>query len=161
MYNRKKLVNATLVTIFCAAMTANASMGHTKNTINTSAENKSICSKEQFSVIAKDLPVVGNPLFPSAQNFTITDKIIKVPVVRESQVPQRIYYNIPMSHELQDVVIDTCAIYGIDEKVVFAQIDAESSFDINKIGDNGDSIGLMQIQPKWYQEELIQQGIDL
>ena len=37
-------------------------------------------------------------------------------------------------------------------------IERESDFDASDIGDNGNSLGLMQIQPKWHLEKMIQMG---
>ena len=69
------------------------------------------------------------------------------------------YYPVPLDHDLQAHIIRTCDEYGVDSAVVVAMIERESGFDANAIGDNGDSIGLMQIQPKWHQDRMDKHGV--
>lgn len=69
------------------------------------------------------------------------------------------YYDIPLSHEFQDYVIEMCRDKGISPKLIFAIIERESSYRQDCIGDNGDSFGLMQIQPKWNQERMDRLGV--
>ena len=55
-----------------------------------------------------------------------------------------IYYDIPLSNELQEYTEDVCREYNIDEKLVFAIIGRESAYQPDVISDTND-YGLMQI----------------
>lgn len=67
-------------------------------------------------------------------------------------------YDVPLSVELQLHIIRECGKYNIEPLVVIAIIEQESNYDASAIGDNGDSLGLMQIQPKWHQERMERLG---
>ena len=49
--------------------------------------------------------------------------------------------------------------YGLDSRIVKALIEEESGWCASAEGDNGQSIGLMQIQPRWHKERLTRLGI--
>lgn len=74
------------------------------------------------------------------------------------------YYDVPLSHELQEYIIDVCAEYpseinGVHLELVLAMIEKESSYNHNSIGDNGEAFGLMQVQPKWHQARMAKFGV--
>lgn len=54
----------------------------------------------------------------------------------------------------KDYIEETAESYGISPKLVKAIIKVESGGDTNAIGDNGDSLGLMQIQPRYHAQRL-------
>lgn len=54
----------------------------------------------------------------------------------------------------EDYIEETAESYGISPKLVKAIIEVESGGDANAIGDNGNSIGLMQIQPRYHAQRL-------
>ena len=68
------------------------------------------------------------------------------------------FYDVPLSEELQKHIFKECEKHNITPSVVIAIIEQESSFDASKIGDNGESIGLMQVQPKWHQKRMDRLG---
>lgn len=72
----------------------------------------------------------------------------------QEEINENIYFNVPLSHELQDFIFDECKAKGIDPAIVISMIAQESNYKSNEIGDNGDSLGLMQIQPKWHKERM-------
>lgn len=59
-------------------------------------------------------------------------------------------YDAPLSEELQLHIIQTSEAYGIDPAVVIAVIWKESTYRADAVGDGGNSLGLMQIQPRWH-----------
>lgn len=61
------------------------------------------------------------------------------------------YYDVELSKELQKYIIKNCEKYKISPALVMAIIERESECDAEAVGDNGNSLGLMQIQPKWHQ----------
>lgn len=67
-----------------------------------------------------------------------------------------IYYDIPLSNELQEYTEDVCREYNIDEKLVFAIMGRESAYQPDVISDTND-YGLMQINicnHEWMSEKL-------
>ena len=57
--------------------------------------------------------------------------------------------NIPLSDELQEELYEASKEFGVDYYVMVALIDKETRFK-NVLGDNGNSYGYCQIQPKWW-----------
>lgn len=58
-----------------------------------------------------------------------------------------------------EMIDDIAARSGVDPNIVKAIIQEESGGNPNAIGDNGESIGLMQIQPKHHQKRMEELGI--
>ena len=80
---------------------------------------------------------------------------------KETTTEKVIYYDIPLSKELQDYTRKICEEYGnVDETSVYALIKQESNFRVKALGDNGKSKGLMQIQEIWHKERMKKLGVD-
>ena len=80
---------------------------------------------------------------------------------KETKTEKVIYYDIPLSKELQDYTRKICEKYGnVDETLVYALIKQESNFRVKALGDNGRSKGLMQIQEIWHKERMKKLGVD-
>ena len=75
----------------------------------------------------------------------------------ETTAPER--YDIPLSEGLQDYLIATARSYGLDPALVIAVIWRESCYQMDAVGDAGQAIGLMQIQPRWHQERMDRLGV--
>ena len=71
-----------------------------------------------------------------------------------AETSERTIYDVPLSDELQIYIADLCEEHHIDPKVVLGMIQKESNFDTKAIGDQGRSVGLMQIQPRWHKERM-------
>ena len=65
------------------------------------------------------------------------------PILKEPAPKAPLGEEIPLSYELQQVVIDNCEEYGLDPKIILGIMDVESDFRL-KI-DNGICYGIMQI----------------
>lgn len=61
-------------------------------------------------------------------------------------------YNVPLSEDLQLYIVGLCEEKHIQPEIVIAMIARESNFNASACGDNGNSHGLMQIQPRWNQD---------
>lgn len=68
-------------------------------------------------------------------------------------------YDVPLEEDLQIYIKKLCDDYGVDMPLILAVIGQESNFKADLIGDGGDSIGLMQIQPKWHAEKMDELGV--
>lgn len=91
---------------------------------------------------------------------TETEEVIIEEVIIETEVVEetKYYYNVPLSHELQDVIFEECEKHSIAPQIIIAMIKCESTFDASDIGDSGRSFGLMQIQPRWHSGLMEQLG---
>lgn len=76
----------------------------------------------------------------------------------EDEEPERVYYDVPLSKDLQDHIFNLCDEKGIEYQVAMALIHTESRFDATCVGDSGNSLGLMQIQPRWHYERMERLG---
>lgn len=65
-------------------------------------------------------------------------------------------YDSPLDIELHNYIVAECEKNGIRPEIVFAMIQRESEFNAENIGDNGQSFGLMQIQPKWHYAKMLE-----
>lgn len=65
---------------------------------------------------------------------------------------------IALDESVQLYIIELCKEKHISPALVMAMIERESRCNIDIIGDNGNSLGLMQIQPKWHQERMDRLG---
>lgn len=70
-------------------------------------------------------------------------------------------YDIPLSAELQQDIRELAERYEVSYELVLAVIMTESSGKADAVGDGGASVGLMQIQPKWYGELITESGLSV
>ena len=68
-------------------------------------------------------------------------------------------YDVPLSEDLQKHIIAEAEAHGIDPAIIFAMAYRESSYRASAIGDNGNSFGLLQIQPRWHQNRMDRLGV--
>lgn len=80
--------------------------------------------------------------------------------VAASVEPSRVYFDVPLDKDLQDHIMDICEERNIDPRVAFAMIKCESGFCAEATGDGGNSLGLMQIQPRWHYARMERLGCD-
>ena len=67
-------------------------------------------------------------------------------------------YDVPLDAELQFRIIGMCEERDIDTAIVMAMIWKESRFHADSVGDGGNSLGLMQIQPRWHSKRMEKLG---
>lgn len=60
--------------------------------------------------------------------------------------PEAVVLDIPLSADLQKWCQEKCRQYGVSYSFFLAICESESTFGLNKVGDSGKSIGLMQIR---------------
>lgn len=69
-------------------------------------------------------------------------------------------YDVPLDKELQLHIIETCEAYEVDPAIVMAMIWRESRFHADSVGDGGNSLGLMQVQPRWHSGRMKKLGCE-
>ena len=75
--------------------------------------------------------------------------------------PETVYvYDVPLDAWLQIHIIQICEDYHIDPAIIMAMIERETHFQADRIGDNGQSFGLMQIKIKYHKGRMDRLGIE-
>lgn len=83
---------------------------------------------------------------PKVERVTVTETV-ETPVYDSDELPESIdvtYYDVPLSHSLQDYIYEVCADEDVPVSLVMAMIEHESQFDPEAISGT-DDYGLMQI----------------
>lgn len=76
----------------------------------------------------------------------------------ESTASTGLYYDVPLSEDLQFHIIKQAEQYGIDPSIILAMAWKESTYYCKAVGDNGNSFGLLQIQPRWHSARMERLG---
>lgn len=66
--------------------------------------------------------------------------------------------DIPLDYETQACLLAACDESGVPFELALAVVRKESTYQ-NITGDGGDSVGYMQVQPKWHQERMRRLGV--
>ncbi|HAX58728.1 MAG TPA: hypothetical protein DCY19_02250 [Eubacterium sp.] len=98
---------------------------------------------------------------PEHETDTVCAETQPVTECQTQVAPEQHIYEIPLSPELQNRVRELADQYELSYELVLAVIMTESSGRADTVGDGGDSIGLMQIQPKWYGELIAKTGLSV
>lgn len=75
-------------------------------------------------------------------------------IVEAEPEPEIDIYPVDLDPDLQRYIIKTCEEYKINPSIVIAMCFYESSFNPDAVGDNGESMGLMGISPRWCWPEM-------
>lgn len=78
----------------------------------------------------------------------------------EEVVESTRYFDVPLSHELQEHIFKLCEERDIDPALIVSMIWKESRFNADTVGDSGKSLGLMQVQPRWHKARMEKYGCD-
>ena len=79
------------------------------------------------------------------------------PVTEATQPPVTLY-DVPLDDDLQLHIVSEAEAHGIDPAIIFAMAWKESTYRVDAIGDNGNSLGLMQVQPRWHSGRMAKLG---
>lgn len=95
-----------------------------------------------------------------AEPRKLTD--MKPPIVAaETEEANKLYFDVPLDQNIQDYILTMCSecdSCDLDPAIITAIIWKESEFNADAIGDNGNSLGLMQVQPRWHSERMDKLG---
>lgn len=98
---------------------------------------------------------------PKHENDTFHPEMITENEEPLTEVAPVQLYDIPLSAELQQDIRELAERYEVSFELVLAVIMTESSGKADAVGDGGASIGLMQIQPKWYEKLISETGLSV
>ena len=94
-------------------------------------------------------------------NIELTTMEIKdetIPLVPMSTKSNKLYSKVPLSASYQKWLDKKCKKYGISTNVVIGVMKVESNFNIKASGDEGRSLGLMQIQKRYHTKRMKKLG---
>lgn len=86
----------------------------------------------------------------------VTTKCVTEPTeeVTIATEPPVTLYDVPLDEDLQLHIIATAEAKGIDPAIIMAMAFKESTYNPYAVGDNGNSLGLLQVQPRWHSERM-------
>lgn len=87
-----------------------------------------------------------------------TPAIVEYKPSEASKPIEPVMYDVPLSEGLQKHIIAVSEENGIEPEIVLAMAKRESNYVEDAIGDNGASIGLLQVQKKWHMERMERLG---
>ena len=76
----------------------------------------------------------------------------------KTEEPERTYYDVPLTEDLQDIIIDVSEERGVAPELIIAVIEKESGYNPDASGDNGRSQGLMQIWRSFHEKRMEKLG---
>ena len=91
-----------------------------------------------------------------------TTEVTQEPIQEEAveTEPPVTLYDVPLEERLQMFIIEQAEAHNIDPAIIFAMAFHESSYNPLAIGDDGDSLGLLQVQERWHGKRMGRMGVD-
>ena len=74
------------------------------------------------------------------------------------ELPEPETWDVPLEKDLQLFIADLCEEMSIEPELVLAMIEQESQWNPEAVGDGGNSLGLLQIQPRWHSARMDKLG---
>ena len=101
---------------------------------------------EPKAISAKEIHIENLERFQSS----IIPVDIEIVEIQTIEPIVSLLYDIPLSDGDQLLIRDISNQFGIDYELLLAIIKTESEFKPNDVGDNGNSLGILQVQPQWW-----------
>lgn len=107
--------------------------------------------KKEAGTILAVIIIIGGYSLASAYDYEEAQlcaqlTVMEDPTEQEEQAkPNRTYYDVPLTKEQQDIIINIAERYEVDPALVLAVIEKESGYNPDATGDDGQSQGLMQV----------------
>ena len=113
-----------------------------------------------FGAVAATVRTAPRSAVTTATDPTEATETVPTEAPTESTTPEATVtlYDVPLDTELQLHIILTAEAYAIDPAVAIAVIWKESTYKAGAVGDSGNSLGLMQIQPRWHEARMERLG---
>ena len=104
--------------------------------------------------------VINEPPTPEEEIKAVQEPPMPVIVEEVTAVeePDHVRDDIPLDADIQRLLYQACDETGIRYELALSVIHQESRFQ-NIVGDNGNSIGYMQIQPRWHSDRMERLGV--
>lgn len=152
-YRRRRRISRTIVMLIFLAFVTVVLCGLSNPATDAEPEASAPVISDTYDTV----PLTVNPtVIPS---IYITYQTLPVP--EETPEPEetfRHYDHIALEYELQELLWAACEETGCPYELALAVIFRESTYR-NVNGDNGNSIGYMQVQPRWHYERMERLGV--
>lgn len=119
--------------------------------MDTVPEESTIAIEEYYAEVADTIPEEEVEM---KETLSVEETTVVEP-------PLPVYPTIIFDDALKQHTVVTSMAMGVDPKIIFAVMRKESNFNVNAIGDGGDSIGIMQIQPRWWSKMAQEHGLNI
>lgn len=106
---------------------------------------------ENVHLVAEIAPVEEPPVVEAVETAEVVAS-------EYAAIDPQIWRDVSLDYELQVALYDACEETGVDYDLALAVIWRESTFR-NIIGDDGSSLGYMQVQPRWHQGRMDELGV--
>lgn len=113
----------------------------------TSAEAAEEPQPMQASLVSYDQPI--GPEWEDFENEKIEAALVEQGYFRE---------DVPLDYDTQALLRAACDESGVEYELALAVIWRETTFR-NVVGDNGNSFGYMQVQPRWHGDRMARLGV--
>lgn len=114
-------------------------------------------AQERIDNYLGSLPAQERPAETSAPATASDSPTVMVIAPEKAEIPEWYKEDIPLEPELQKALWDACQEFGVEYPLALAVIEQETQFR-SFVGDGGNSLGYMQIQPRWWNELMEQIG---
>ena len=123
---------------------------------------------EELKVSLEPIPVSGminhdiDRVFLDWQKASVEVPVTEETVVEDTEdaIKSAPYSFIKLDDELQIYLEERCAVYELDFFLMASLMFSESSFRTKAVGDNGNSVGLFQINKVWW-KKMANKGLDV
>lgn len=150
-YCRRRIARTIVMLIFLAFVTAIYSLSHPAANAEPEASAPVIGDTYETVPLMVDSKVIAPVCIPH-QTLSVPGGTPK------PEKSFRYYDHITLEYELQELLWTACEETGCPYELALAVIFHESAYR-NVTGDNGNSVGYMQIQPRWHQERMGRLGV--
>ena len=82
----------------------------------------------------------------------------EIEIIEEEPEERFTYYDVPLTDEQQEIIQTIAHENCVPYEIVLGVMYVESRFNADAVGDSGNSLGIMQIQPKWHTWRLEETG---
>ncbi len=142
---KRNIINAVVGTVLGLVVTAFA-ISHKSPTPIIVEAKASTYAEESATAVIEEV-TVDTVAEPTTEEQTTEEPTTAIQL-----------FDVPLDQELQLYIMDLCEETNISAALVIAIIERESNYNESAIGDSGNSLGLMQIQPKWHQWRMDELG---
>ena len=116
-------------------------------------------TQQTQQTVSKPVQAIEPPL--TNETVVITKSVALIHATIEPETPvvyDPVREDIPLDAETQKLLYQACDATGIQYELALSVIKKETDFR-NIVGDSGNSIGYMQIQPRWHGERMERLGV--
>lgn len=136
------------IVAICMMLLSCSTLSMADETLPAGAEND---AKEPIGVMGLQ------PVTPTADDVAVTN------VASDAEADEAgdadVIDSIPLAADLQQHINKLASENNIDRCIIYAMIKHESGYRADAIGDNGNSIGLMQVQPRYHKARMDRLGV--